>query len=344
MHPGPAPLISARACIFGCEGLQLTSWERQFFADANPWGFILFVRNVDDPDQVRALTSDLRSIVGRNAPIFIDQEGGRVARLSKPHWREWAPPLDQVRTVDTETAKRRMRLRYSLIASELRALGIDANCVPMLDIACRHTHPVIRNRCLGGDPNKVAALGRVVADSLLDGGVLPVMKHLPGHGRSHQDSHEELPVVETDIETLSEVDFVPFKRLSDLPVGMTAHVLYPSIDSRACATLSPRVIRTIRKQIGFSGLLMTDDLSMKALAGGPACNAEAALAAGCDVALHCNGDQKEMTDVAAVVPRLAGAANARANRALWFRRQSGSIQKQASAAVGGQSFADACDG
>lgn len=336
--------MSARACIFGCEGPQLTSWERQFFADSDPWGFILFVRNADDPDQVRALTSDLRSAVGRNAPIFIDQEGGRVARLSKPHWREWAPPLDQVRTVDTETAKRTMRLRYSLIASELRVLGIDANCVPMLDIAYRNTHPVIRNRCLSGDPSKVAALGRVVADSLLDGGVLPVMKHLPGHGRAHQDSHEELPVVDTDMDTLSAVDFVPFKRLSDLPVGMTAHVLYPSIDSGACATLSSRVIRTIREQIGFSGLLMTDDLSMKALTGGPARNADAALAAGCDIALHCNGNRNEMTKVAAVVPRLTGAADARANRALWFRRQSGSIQTQAAGAVGGRSYADACDG
>ncbi len=336
--------MSARACIFGCEGLRLTSWERQFFADADPWGFILFARNVDDPDQVRALTSDLRASVGRGAPVFIDQEGGRVARLSKPHWKEWIPPLDQVQRVDTETARRAMRLRYSLIASELQALGIDANCVPMLDVAFENTHPVIRNRCLGNDPGKVALLGRVVADSLLDGGVLPVMKHLPGHGRARQDSHEELPVVETDIETLSGVDFFPFKRLSDLPIGMTAHVLYPSIDAGACATLSSRVIRMIRGQIGFSGLLMTDDLSMRALTGDPARNAEAALAAGCDIALHCNGDWKEMTDVAAAVPELSGAAGARANRALQLRRQSGPNGLHAADTVLEQAYADACNG
>ena len=336
--------MSARACIFGCEGLRLTSWERQFFADADPWGFILFARNVDDPDQVRTLTRDLRASVGRGAPVFIDQEGGRVARLTKPHWKEWIPPLDQVRRVDTETAKRAMSLRYSLIASELQALGIDANCVPMLDVAFDRTHPIIRNRCLGDDPGKVALLGRVVADSLLDGGVLPVMKHLPGHGRARKDSHEELPVVETDIDTLSAVDFLPFKRLSDLPIGMTAHVLYPSIDAGACATLSARVIRMIRGQIGFSGLLMTDDLSMKALTGDPARNAEAALAAGCDIALHCNGDRKEMTDVAATVPKLSGAAGARAIRALQLRRQSGPNDLHAADTVLEQAYADACNG
>ena len=309
----------ARACVFGCEGPQLTAWERQFYADADPWGFILFARNVVEPDQLRALTSDLRSSVGRNAPVFIDQEGGRVGRLRSPHWQEWEPPLDELGAVGIDEAKRLVRRRYAHIAKELRDIGIDGNCVPVLDIAFDHTHHILRNRCLGDEPNRIAILGRIAAETLLDAGIIPVIKHMPGQGRAHQDSHLELPVVDADFETLSATDFVPFKQLSDMPVGITAHVLYLSIDADSCGTLSPRVHELIRKEIGFSGLLMTDDLSMQALGAGPAKAAKAAIEAGCDIALHCNGNREEMTGVAEAVPLLDDQGMARAARALRAR-------------------------
>ncbi|MDE2790063.1 MAG: beta-hexosaminidase [Paracoccaceae bacterium] len=308
-----------RGCIFGCSGPELTAWERAFFSDVDPWGFILFTRNANSPDQLRKLTADLRATVGRDAPVFIDQEGGRVARLVRPHWREWLPPLYQVRGLDTETATTALTLRYRLIAAELRNVGIDANCAPLLDLLTPFTHDVIRNRCLSDDPETVSALGRAVADGLLAGGVLPVMKHIPGHGRARQDSHEELPVVDAGFDRLAASDFVPFASLSDLPIAMTAHVLYPAIDPDACATLSPTAIEMIRDRIGFDGLLMTDDLSMKALSPRLAENARQALSSGCDILLHCNGDRNEMRAISGVVPRLSGPALGRANRAIGFR-------------------------
>ncbi len=311
--------MTARAAIFGCLGPVLSEVERAFFADADPWGFILFSRNIESPDQLRALTASLRETVGRDAPILIDQEGGRVARLRPPQWLDWMPPLDQMAAVAPQNRRRAMSLRYRIIATELRALGIDVNCAPMLDVATPTSHEIILNRCYGHDPDTVAEMGRAVAEGLLAGGVLPIIKHIPGHGRADMDSHLELPVVDIDRETLAASDFLPFARLADLPMAMTAHIVYPAIDPDACATLSPRVIDMIRLDIGFGGLLMTDDLSMQALSGDFRTRTRAALAAGCDVILHCNGEPAEMTEILAETPVLAGDALRRAEAALAYR-------------------------
>jgi beta-N-acetylhexosaminidase len=311
--------MGARAVIFGCGGPELSEAERRFFAAAGPWGFILFARNIEGPAQLRRLTGELRDSVGREAPILIDQEGGRVARLRGPDWREWAPALEECqRLPGREVRARAMHLRYRLIAGELRAVGIDVNCAPVLDVLQPETHTVIRNRCYGDDPAEVAAIGRAVAEGLMAGGVLPVMKHVPGHGRATRDSHEALPVVTADRAALA-ADFAPFRALADLPMAMTAHVVYRALDGAAPATQSAEVVRLIREEIGFGGLLMTDDLSMRALQGSFAGRVERALAAGCDMILHCNGDPDEMAEVAAAVPPLVGLAADRAAAALALR-------------------------
>ncbi len=254
------------AYILGCSDLTLGPDEAAFLREANPWGFILFGRNVANPEQLRALTSALREAVGRNAPIFIDQEGGRVARMTPPHWRDWLPPLEQVR-LNKKNAVRAMYLRYRLIADELRAVGIDGNCAPLADIANTDTHPVLKNRCYGEDVVQVAEIAGMVAQALLDGGVLPVVKHIPGHGRAKQDSHKELPRVGTKFKTLRWSDFMAFEPLSGMPIAMTAHVVYSDIDARRPATTSPEVIALIRRELGFNGLLISDDISMSALEG-----------------------------------------------------------------------------
>jgi beta-N-acetylhexosaminidase len=314
--------MGSRAAIFGCAGPELGAEERRFFAEARPWGFILFARNVRDPEQLRRLTGSLRDSVGGEAPVLIDQEGGRVARMRPPHWREWAPALDECgRHPDPEVRIRAMFLRYRLIAAELRACGIDVDCAPVLDLAGPQTHDVIRNRCLGDEPAAVAASGRAVAAGLMAGGVLPVIKHMPGQGRAPLDSHHELPVVDLPADELAARDFAPFRMLSDLPMAMTAHVIYAALDRQAPATQSPAVIRVIRDEIGFGGLLMTDDLSMKALEGGLAGRVTRSLAAGCDMILHCNGDAEEMAEVAGAVPDLAGPSLDRAEAALALRRE-----------------------
>jgi beta-N-acetylhexosaminidase len=310
----------ARAVIFGCEGVELGSDERRFFAAAEPWGFILFARNVEGPAQLRRLTASLREAVGRDAPILIDQEGGRVARLRGPDWREWVPALEEcARLPERGLRARAMHLRYRLIATELAAVGIDVNCAPVLDLVRPETHAVLRNRCYGADPAEVAEVGRAVADGLLAGGVLPVMKHMPGQGRAGLDSHLVLPRVEAPPAALA-MDFAPFRALADLPMAMTAHVVYAGLDPEAPATQSAPVIGLIREEIGFGGLLMTDDLSMRALTGGLGERAARALAAGCDMILHCNGDAGEMAAVAEAAPRLEGAGLARAEAALALRR------------------------
>jgi beta-N-acetylhexosaminidase len=319
MHSRGGALMAARAAILGCLGLVLSEDERAFFADADPWGFILFARNVETPDQIRALTASLRDAVGRDAPILIDQEGGRVARLRPPNWLDWLPPLSQMAEVAPQNRRQAMALRYRIIAAELRALGIDVNCAPMLDVATPASHEIIRNRCYGDDPDTIAEMGRAVAEGLLAGGVLPIIKHIPGHGRAGMDSHLELPVVDADRETLAATDFLPFVRLADLPMAMTAHIVYPAIDPDACATLSPKVIDVIRQDIGFDGLLMTDDLSMQALSGDFGQRTRTALAAGCDMVLHCNGEPAEMTAILAETPVLQGDALRRADAALAFR-------------------------
>lgn len=308
------------ATILGCAGPALASDEARFFREADPWGFILFSRNIEAPDQIRRLTGSLREAVGRDAPVLIDQEGGRVQRLRAPHWREYLPPLDQVERCAPGEATRSLWLRYRLIAGELRALGIDANCAPTADIAGPDTHPFLRNRCFGTDAASVVAGARATAEGLLAGGVLPVLKHIPGHGRAVTDSHLALPHVDAPWDELARTDFAPFAALADLPMAMTAHIVYSAIDAEAPATTSPRMIGVIREDIGFDGLLMSDDISMEALSGEVRARSEAAILAGCDVILHCNGDRAEMEAVAAAAGRLAGTGLARADAALSMRR------------------------
>lgn len=305
------------AFILGPEGSGITEWERSFFREADPWGFILFARNVDTPDQLRRLTGSLRDAVGREALILIDQEGGRVQRLRPPHWQEWLPPLDQAR--QARDAVRSFWLRYRLIAAELRSVGIDGNCAPTCDIASQSTHPFLRNRCLGETPDTVTALARASADGMLAGGVLPVIKHMPGHGRGMVDSHLNLPVADVPASEARRWDFAPFRGLCDLPLGMSAHIVYPDFDS-APATQSRVMVDLIRRDIGFDGLLMTDDISMEALSGSLAERARLSLAAGCDVVLHCNGKAAEMQTIAEASGRLSAAALARAGAALTLRR------------------------
>ena len=308
------------AAIFGCLGPVVSPDERAFFRDADPFGFIVFARNVETPDQMNRLTCDLRAAVGRDALVLIDQEGGRVQRLRAPHWREWTPPLDAVsQAKNLAAACRLMALRASLIAAELRAVGIDANCAPVADIATDATHPFLRNRCYGTDAASVTAIARAVADAYLAGGVLPVMKHLPGHGRATGDTHLTLPTVSTDAATLTATDFAPFRQLADLPMAMTGHIIYSAFDAQNPATQSPRMIDVIRKDIGFQGLLMTDDLNMQALSGTLSERTKRSMNAGCDIALHCKGDMDEMRAVAAAAGRMRTDTHARAARAIAMR-------------------------
>jgi len=307
--------MGTRAAIFGLTGPAPSAAERAFFAEAAPWGFILFARNVESPAQVTHLTAELRDAVGRDAPILIDQEGGRVARLRPPHWRQWQPVMRLFDGADEESALEATRLRYRIIAEELSALGIDVDCMPLLDVPAPGAHDVIGERALGREAEAVARRGRAVCEGLRAGGVLPVIKHLPGHGRAGTDSHLELPRVATPLTELNAVDFAAFQPLAGESLGMTAHVVYEAMDRERCATLSPIVIGAIRNAIGFDGLLMTDDLSMQALSGPMAARTRDALAAGCDVILHCNGEMAEMAEIAAHAPLLEGDALRRAARA-----------------------------
>jgi beta-N-acetylhexosaminidase len=302
-----------KAAIFGCLGTALSGDERAFFRDADPLGFILFARNVDSPAQARRLTDDLRSCVARaEAPVLIDQEGGRVARLRPPHWRK-APParvLGELYERDPEAGLEATRLNARLLAADVASIGCDVDCVPVLDIGFRETHAVIGDRAYAAQPEAVAALGRAAAEGLMAEGVMPVIKHMPGHGRATVDSHEVMPRVGVSRETLERTDFLPFRLLSDLPWGMTAHVLYQAIDPEAALTVSARGVNdVVRGHIGFDGLLLSDDLSMQALGGSLGERAARALAAGCDIALHCNGRMPEMVGV-------AGAAGAMSPRAM----------------------------
>ena len=306
------------ATILDAGGLRLTAEEKAFFRDVNPFGFILFARNIETPDQVRALCADFREAVGRDAPITIDQEGGRVQRLRAPLAREWLPPLEHIKVAGAE-AERAVYLRYRLIAHELRELGIDSNCAPMVDLTFPETHDFLRNRCYGNDAQAVSALGRATAQAHLDGGVLPVLKHIPGHGRASIDSHYDLPRATASLQELVDQDFAPFHALNDLPMGMTAHVVYEALDD-APATLSPSVMSFIRSEVGFDGLIMTDDISMKALSGTLTGISAQALAAGCDVILFCNGTLAERMDVAAAAGEMTHAAQTRAERAIAARK------------------------
>ena len=312
--------VGRGATIFGCAGPKLLPEERAFYRDADPFGFIVFARNIEDPAQVRRLTADLREAVGWNAPVLVDQEGGRVQRLRSPHWREWAPPLDTVDGAGSVAAAERiMRLRAMVMAAELADVGIDADCIPTLDVVRPETHPFLMNRCYGRDPKTVARIGRAVAEGLRTGGVLPVMKHMPGHGLSHVDTHHDLPVVDVSHEELTAVDFAPFRALNDLPMAMTAHLVFAALDGERPATQSPRMVRVIREEIGFKGLLISDDLNMQALAGTLAERTARTVAAGVDIALHCKGDMGEMVEVAGAAGRMGPEAFARAGAALAAR-------------------------
>ena len=317
----------AGAYILAPAGPTLTPEEATFFRAADPWGFILFQRNCETPEQLRRLTSDLRNSVGRHAPILIDQEGGRVQRMRAPHWREWMPPLDQVELwlgtpdhgdADVRAAERAMYLRGFLIGSELLESGIDVNCAPSADIAWPETHAFLRNRCYGTDAPSVSAMARACAEGLMDAGCLPVLKHAPGHGRATLDSHEALPRIDVPLAAFEATDIQPFRDLADLPMAMTAHIVLPEIDADRPITQSAAGIAYLR-DLGLDNLLMTDDISMGALSGNVVERASLAIAAGCDVILHCNGELDEMRSVAEVGTMTPDAVN-RADIALSARR------------------------
>ncbi|RZJ85660.1 MAG: beta-N-acetylhexosaminidase [Brevundimonas sp.] len=305
------------AAILGCAGTVLSADERAFFADAQPWGFILFRRNVESPEQVLRLTSDLRDAVGRDAPILVDQEGGRVQRLGPPHWRKYPPGEAFLKATNNPLAARELaRLGGRLMAHDLKAVGINIDCAPVLDVPTPGAHDIIGDRAYAQDPATVAQLGRAVAEGLLAGGVLPVIKHMPGHGRAFADSHRELPTVHADLETLDGWDFAPFKAMSDMPIGMTAHIVFTAIDRKRPATQSKKAIKLIREHLGFGGLLLSDDLCMNALSGDLTQRAERSLKAGCDLVIHWTGKRDEMDLVMAGVGKLKGGAKRRADAAL----------------------------
>ncbi len=310
-----------RAFVCGCSGVALTREERDFLQQSEPYGLILFQRNVESPDQVRALVDSFRDCLGdANAAVLIDQEGGRVQRLGPPCWRAYpaAARFDAL-ALPLERKERLVRLAGALIGQDLIRLGLSIDCAPVLDVPVEGSHGVIGDRAYAWDAQIVAKLGRAAALGLIDGGVLPVMKHIPGHGRAKLDSHFDLPLVTTALETLTQTDFQPFAANADLPLAMTAHVVYTALDRDQPATLSAPVIAFIRKTIGFAGLLFSDDLSMQALRGSLRARAEAAFAAGIDVALHCNGNLAEAAEVAEAAPILAGQPLARALRAAEWR-------------------------
>ncbi len=308
-----------KAVIFGCSGPVLTPEERAFFAAERPWGFILFRRNVETPDQVRALVQALReSIDDTTAPVLIDQEGGRVQRLGPPHWPKYPTGrayADHAAN-DPVVGQALARLGGRLMAADLARLGINVDCVPVLDVPQPGAHDVIGDRAYGATVESVIRLGRAMAEGMIAGGVLPIIKHIPGHGRSTADSHHDLPVVDATLEALEAVDFPPFEALSDMPMAMTAHVVYRAIDRKHPATTSKKAIRLIRERLGFGGLIMSDDLSMKALSGSLADRTRTSLRAGCDVVLHCNGVMAEMVEIATATGRLKGKAASRAEAAL----------------------------
>ncbi|MFS4582809.1 beta-N-acetylhexosaminidase [Phaeobacter sp. C3_T13_0] len=329
------------ATILDAEGLRLSADEKALFARTNPFGFILFARNIDSADQTRALCDELRESVGRNCLITIDQEGGRVQRLRPPLARQWRPALDHAMAAG-ESANRAMYLRARLIADELRSVGVDSNCAPLADLAGPETHAFLHNRCYGTDLSTVVTRARATAEGLLDGGVVPVVKHIPGHGRANLDSHKDLPCITAPLADLAREDFAAFAALNHLPMGMTAHLVYEALDTQP-ATLSPRVMQMIRSDIGFDGLIMSDDISMKALSGTPQGIACDTLAAGCDVVLFCNAPLDERTAVAEAAGEMTATAQARAERAEAARRNPAPLditaaEAELSALMGGQVY------
>jgi beta-N-acetylhexosaminidase len=316
--------MGARAFIAGIAGTVLTDREQAFFRESEPWGLIVFKRNISTPDQVRRLTDSFREAVGRaDAPVLVDQEGGRVQRLGPPHWPAYPAGAAYGRLYDRDAEKglAAARLGARLIATDLAAVGIDVDCWPLADVPVSGADAVIGERAFGTTADKVAAIAAAVAEGLREGGVLPIVKHIPGHGRAKADSHYELPVVTADRASLEASDFQAFRPLAGLPLAMTAHVVFAAIDPVTPATTSVTIVReVIRDWIGFDGVLMTDDVSMEALSGDMRARSRASIAAGCDVVLHCNGRFDEMCAVAEAVPPLTGAAARRISNALAWRR------------------------
>ena len=311
--------MAQRPLILGCRGPALNDWERGFFAESDPHGFILFKRNCEAPDQVAALTADLRACVGRSdAPVLVDQEGGRVQRLGPPHWRAMpaAARFGDLAARDAEAGRRAVTLNARLLGDELAACGISADCAPVLDLSYPETHEIIGDRAFGRAPALVAELGRAFCDGLAAAGVLPIVKHVPGHGRATVDSHLELPRVGASLTDLQANDFAAFRALADAPWAMTAHIVFEAVDPDRPATVSPRLIQeVVRGFIGFDGVIVSDDLSMEALSGSLAARAQATLAAGCDLVLHCNGEPDEMSELAGAVGDMAAETAGRLARA-----------------------------
>ena len=308
------------AIIYGCEGLTLTAEETALFRRVKPWGFILFKRNIDSPAQVAALTAAFRAAVGRaDAPVLIDQEGGRVQRMGPPHWRAYpnGATYGRLWEIAPDRGREAAFLAARMMAEDLRDCGITVDCLPVLDVPVEGAHDVIGNRAYARDPAVVASLGRAASLGLMAGGVLPVIKHIPGHGRAMADSHHNLPRVDVPRAALERHDFAPFRAMADMPLGMTAHIVFEAIDPARPATQSPTVVREIiRGFIGFDGLLMSDDLSMKALGGDFTARTAAILDAGCDMVLHCNGVMEEMQASAQAARPMTAAAQRRARAAL----------------------------
>ncbi len=311
--------MANRPFILGCHGPTLNDWERAFFAEAGPYGFILFKRNCETPDQVAALIGDLLESIGRpDAPVLVDQEGGRVQRLGPPHWRAMpaAARFGELAADDAEAGREAVALNARLLGDELAACGFTADCAPVLDLSYPETHEAIGDRAFGSDPALVADLGRAVCDGLAAAGVLPIVKHMPGHGRATVDSHLELPRVSAGLAELEASDFAPFRALADAPWAMTAHIVFEAVDPDRPATVSPKVIgEVIRGSIGFEGVIVSDDLSMEALSGTLAERAQASLAAGCDLVLHCNGEPEEMSELVQAVGEMSADSAERLARA-----------------------------
>jgi beta-N-acetylhexosaminidase len=325
--------MSTRAFITGVSGLELTAEERAFLRAELPWGFILFKRNIDNPEQVARLVDEFRETTGSvDAPVLIDQEGGRVQRLAPPHWPAYPPGavFGTLYDIDPVLGFKAARLSSRLIAADLVDLGITVDCLPLADVPVDGADAVIGNRAYGTEPGKVAAIARAVTEGLEQGGILPVLKHIPGHGRATADTHFKLPVVDTSKAELEAADFAAFRPLADLPMAMTAHVVFSALDPAQPATTSATIIeQVIRGSIGFQGLLMSDDVSMNALAGSIAERTKAIVMAGCDIVLHCNGKLDEMRAVAGETPILAGKALERARLALASRRQPQPFDREA---------------
>ena len=325
--------MNCRAFIIGLSGLELSDAERDFIRAERPWGFILFKRNIEAPDQVSKLVQELRSVGGdADAPVLIDQEGGRVQRLGPPHWPVYPPGavFGALYDIDPRLGLSAARLSSRLIAADLIDLGVTVDCLPLADVPVEGSDAVIGNRAYGTEPGKVAAIARAVTEGLEQGGVLPVLKHIPGHGRATADSHFRLPTIDTAKSELERTDFAAFQPLADLPMAMTAHVVFSALDPVHPATTSATIIsEVIRGVIGFQGLLMSDDVSMNALAGSIAERTRAIVNAGCDVVLHCNGKLEEMREVARQTPELTGKPLERAKRALASRKPPEPFDRQA---------------